>query len=147
MQVNMKFSLQLTKPPSEVFEYLSDPDKMPEWQESMKKIKSKKNTDAKGKLKHGAKVNEHRSIFGEDFDSEWEVTEFDQDKTLRLRVTSGPLPWETVYRLEPSQGGTLLSAEGVGDVGNVQMPLAVVQKNAQNTFEKDLNRLKKNVEK
>lgn len=148
MKVNMKHQLKLAKSPSEVFEYLSDPDKMPEWQESMKKVKGKSNATAKGKLKHSTKVKEGRNIFGQDFDSEWEVVEFEQDKKLRLRVTSGPMPWETVYHIEPDgNGGTLLTAEGEGDPGNVPMAPAAVQQTAQNTFEKDLKKLKKIIDK
>lgn len=142
MKVKLKHGVYVNKTPGEVFEFLSDPDKMTQWQSTMFEVKGKNKANAHGKLQRGTKVQDRRNVLGKELDSEWEVVDFDQDKRLVLRVTKGPaMPWETTYILEPLEGGTYLSAEGGGDLGNVPMSAITAHRSCQRLFEQDLSTL------
>ena len=141
MKIKLKHGLYLNKSPAEVFAFLCDPDLMLHWQSSMFEIKGKSKANAHGKLQKGTKVHDRRKVLGKEIDGEWEVVEFDQDKRLVLRVASGPVAWQTTYTLEPHEGGTFLSAEGGGDLGNVPVPPGAAHRSCQLLFQQDLNTL------
>jgi uncharacterized protein YndB with AHSA1/START domain len=141
MQVRVKHSVFVSKPPTDVFEYLSDQDRMPEWQSTNFKVKGVSKASAHGKLQHGTKVHDTRNVLGQEIDGEWEVFAFDQDKRLGLRVTQGPVPWEMTYTLEPLEGGTFLAADGGGDLGKVPMSAVAANRSCQRLLEKDLETL------
>jgi uncharacterized protein YndB with AHSA1/START domain len=142
MQVKVKHAVYVDKSPTEVFLFLSDHQKMPQWQSTNHKIKGATNTHPKhGRLQHGTKVQDTRNVLGKDIDGEWEVVAFDQDRRLVLRVAQGPVPWEMTYTLEPLENGTHLTAEGGGDMGNVPMSAAAANRSCQSLLEQDLRTL------
>ena len=140
-QIRVKHGIHVGKPPADVFAFLSDPDKMPQWQSTNFEVKGKSNAGGKGHLQHGTKVHDRRNVLGKQIDGEWEVVDLVQDKKLVLRVSQGPVPWEMTYTLEPLEGGTLLTAEGGGDIGNVPMSASAANNSCQSLLENDLRTL------
>jgi len=138
MQIRVKHGVYVNKRPADVFAYLSDPHKMPEWQSSNFKVTRTTNACTKGRLQHGTKVHDSRNVLGQEIEGEWEVVGFEQDKRLALRVTKGPVPWEMSYMLEPVESGTFLSAEGHGDLGKVPMSAAAANRSCHRLLEQDL---------
>lgn len=138
MKIRVKHGVFVNKTPTEVFEYLSDHDKMPQWQSTDFKVKGITKASAHGRLQHGSRVHDVRNVLGQEIDGEWEVFDFDPDKRLGLRVTKGPVPWEMVYSLEPLEGGTFLSADGGGDLGNIHLHAVAANRSCQRLLEKDL---------
>lgn len=141
MQIKLKHGIFVNKPPTAVFDYLSNPDNMLHWQSSMFEIKGKTKVSQHGKLQHGAKVHDRRKVLGKHIDAEWEVIDFVQDKKLVLRVSQGTTPWETTYVLEPHEGGTHLAVEGGGDLGPVPVSASAAHRTCQRMFEQDLTTL------
>ena len=138
MQIRLKYGVYVDKSPTEVFNFLADPDRMSEWQSSLFEVKGKKGMGGNGKLQKGAKVNDRRNVLGKEIDSEWEVSEIEQDKRLVLRLTAGLSNWETVYTLSPLDNGTYLTADGNGDLGDVPMSAVAAHRTCQRMFEDDL---------
>jgi uncharacterized protein YndB with AHSA1/START domain len=138
MQINVKYGIHVGKPPADVFAFLADPDKMPLWQSTNFQVKGKKQASGQGKLQRGTKVQDHRKVLGKDIDGEWEVIEHEQDKKLVLKVSQGPVPWQMTYTLAPADGGTFLSAEGGGDLGQVPMSSVAAARSCQRLLEQDL---------
>lgn len=138
MQVKVKHGIAVSKTPDVVFAFLSDPDKMPQWQSTNYEVKQKEKASKAGKLQHGTKVHDQRNVLGKKIDGSWEVAEYDQDKRLVLRVAEGPVPWQMTYTLESLEGGTYLSAEGGGDLGKVTMSAVAANRSCQRLLEQDL---------
>jgi uncharacterized protein YndB with AHSA1/START domain len=138
MQIKVKHGIQVGKPPATVFAFLSDPNKMPEWQSTNFEVADKKEAAGDGRLKAGTRVHDRRNVLGKQIDGEWEVAQYEKDKKLVLRVTKGPVPWEMTFTLEPLEGGTWLSAEGGGDLGELPMSAAAAGRSCQGLLEKDL---------
>lgn len=142
MQIKVKHGVYVNKSPADVFVFLSDPHKMPQWQSSDFKVRgTTKAHPQHGRLQHGTKVQDSRNVLGQEIDGEWEVVAFDQDKRLGLRVSQGPVPWEMTYTLEPLESGTFLSAEGGGDLGKVPMSAIAANRSCQRLLEQDLHTL------
>jgi uncharacterized protein YndB with AHSA1/START domain len=138
MQIKVKHGVQVAKPPAEVFAFLSDPSKMPQWQSTNFEMKDRKAATPQGTLKQGTRVSDRRNVLGKEIDGEWEVVQHDQDKRLVLKVTKGPVPWEMSYTLEPLEGGTFLTAEGGGDMGDLPMSSTAASHACQRLLEDDL---------
>lgn len=136
-QIKVKHGVHVNKPPAEVFAFLSDPDKMPQWQSSNFEVKGKSKASEKGKLQKGTKVHDRRNVLGKEIDGEWEVADVEQDRRLVLRVANGPVPWEMTYTLEAMEGGTYLSAEGGGSL-DVKIAPAAANRSCQRLLEQDL---------
>jgi len=142
MQIKVKHGIYVNKSPADVFVYLSDHQKMPQWQSTNTKIRGvTKAHPQHGRLQHGTKVQDSRNVLGQQIDGEWEVVAFDQDRNLGLRVSQGPVSWEMTYTLEPHESGTFLSAEGAGDLGNVPMSTDAANRSCQSLLEQDLRTL------
>jgi uncharacterized protein YndB with AHSA1/START domain len=148
LRVKLKYGVYVEKSPAEVFSFLCDADRMTEWQSSMFEVKGKARLSDQGQLQRGTRVQDRRNVLGKELDSEWEVAEMEQNKRLVLRVTEGPAkPWETVYTLEEMNGGTYLSADGGGNLGQVPMSSSAAHAACQRMFEQDLRTLVDIIEK
>jgi len=139
-KIAVRHSVQVSKPPNYVFEYISDPEKMPEWQAISFDAKGQQH---RGPLKKGEKAEHHGNIFGKKLDVEWEMADSEQDKRLVLAITKGPIDWKVTFTLQPNANGTLLTGEGGGDLGKLALPDQEVQTAAQRMFENDLETLAK----
>jgi uncharacterized protein YndB with AHSA1/START domain len=141
MQIRVKHGIALEKSPAHVFAFLSDPDKMPQWQSTNFGVKEKTRAAGDGKLQHGTRVHDVRNVLGKEIDGEWEVVEHEKDKKLVLRVSKGPVPWEMTYTLEPMEGGTWLTAEGGGDLGKGPLSPVAASRACEGLLYNDLSTL------
>jgi uncharacterized protein YndB with AHSA1/START domain len=63
--IRIEFSIDVDRPPSEVFAYLTDAENLPQWQSSAVEA------HWEGEKKRGARVKEARKFLGRRMDSEW----------------------------------------------------------------------------
>ena len=68
--MRMEHMVVIQRPPGEVFAYLTDVSKLPEWQSSASEA------SVEGEMGLGARVHEVRSLLGRRAESTLEVTEF-----------------------------------------------------------------------
>lgn len=135
--VRIEFSIDVDRPPSEVFAYLTDAESLPEWQSSAVEA------HWEGEKTSGARVKEVRKFLGRRMESELEVAEYEPDRRFALKVLSGPVPFSAQHTLEPRNGGTRLTFVGEGEPGGFfKLAEPIVARTAERQFKSDFETLK-----
>ena len=135
--VRVDAEVVINRPASEVFSYLTDPEKAPEWQSSLIEA------HADGPMQVGTKVTEVRKFLGRRMESALEVTEYEPDRKFSLRILSGPVPFEAEHTLESEDGRTRLKWVGTGEPGGFfKLAEPLVARQAQRQFRGDFETLR-----
>src|SRR5919205_769589 len=99
--VRFELAVEIAKPVHEVWEYLTDPENVPEWQTSA--VSSHQLSD--GPIGVGTHLADERRFLGRRARSEVEVTEFEPERLFTLHGISGPVRFTVRHRLEERGGG------------------------------------------
>jgi uncharacterized protein YndB with AHSA1/START domain len=135
--VRVEFTVRVKRPPSEVFEYLTDIPNLPEWQSSAIEA------SADGPMGIGTRITEVRKFLGRRMESMLEVTEYEPDSRFSLKTLSGPVPFEAHHTLRAANGGTSLTFVGEGEPGGFfKLAEPLVAKQAERQFKGDFETLK-----
>jgi uncharacterized protein YndB with AHSA1/START domain len=135
--VRIEFSIDVDRPPSDVFAYLTDAESLPQWQSSAVEA------HWEGEKARGAHVKEVRKFLGRRMESDLEVTEYEPDRRFALKVLSGPVPFSVQHTLEPRNGGTRLTFVGEGEPGGFfKLAEPIVARTAERQFKSDFETLK-----
>src|SRR5205085_12143675 len=120
--VRFELSVEIARPVHEVWEYLIDPENVPEWQASA--LSSHQISD--GEMCVGTHLQDERRFLGRRARSEVEVTEFEPERLFTLHGILGPV-WVTVrHHLEQRCDGTHLQIVAVTDTGGIGRHLLYV---------------------
>jgi uncharacterized protein YndB with AHSA1/START domain len=139
--MRMEHSVVIQRPPSEVFAYLTDVERLPEWQASANEVRPE------GELGLGTRIHEVRTFLGRRAESTLEVIEFEPDRKFSLRVVSGPLPFEVRHTLTPENAGTRLDWVGEADTSRFPgIAVRMVAGAVEGQFKADFERLKRLLE-
>jgi uncharacterized protein YndB with AHSA1/START domain len=111
--VRAEESIFVERPVEEVFAYLTDLERVPEWQTNVLFLQ----LQSSGSLRPGAQLVELRKFLGRKVESVVEVTEFEPPHRYTIKVQSGPIPFEISNVLSESGGGTRLDASVEGEPG------------------------------
>ena len=113
MRVAETFSV--ARPPEVVFDYVSDPSKLVDWQTAH--ISAEQLTDGPPGL--GTRVRERtKPPGGKEFEQMVEYAEFDRPRRLRVHVVEGPYPIDGTWTFEPEgERGTRVRFTAEGQVG------------------------------
>jgi carbon monoxide dehydrogenase subunit G len=133
---------EIARPPAEVFAYLTDVQRLPEWQSSAVSAEV-----ADCHVRQGARIKERRTFMGRDIRTELEVTAYDPPHRFDVTSCGGPVAFGIHHRLEPSPRGTRLQVEVEVKV-SAMMRIAAqgALKLAEREFRADFERLKKILE-
>jgi carbon monoxide dehydrogenase subunit G len=136
------FTIDITRPPKDVFALLTDIDRLPEWQTSAV------SATVDGELKAGATIGLQRRFMGRDVAAKDEVTVYEPPRRFDVKSRSGsPAPYEIHHTLEPSNGGTRLRVEADVKLGTMMRVAArPMLKAAEREFQSDFERLKELIE-
>jgi carbon monoxide dehydrogenase subunit G len=139
-----ELSVEIAKPVHEVWEYLTDPENVPEWQSSA--VSSHQVSD--GPMGVGTRLEDERRFLGRRARSEVEVTEFEPERLLTLHGLSGPVRFTVRHRLGERNGGTRLDVEAEADPGSGIGRLArpMIERAAAHELKGDFQRLKRKLE-
>jgi uncharacterized membrane protein len=138
-------SIEITRPPEEVFAYLDDLSRHNEWQEQIVSVR----VDSDGPTSVGTRATETRRAGGREQTLTYEVTEHDPPRLFGFHGVDGPIRPVGRGIVEPVGGGqrskiTLeLDFEGHG-FGKLLRPLVLWQ--ARKQVPKDHERLKQQLE-
>jgi uncharacterized protein YndB with AHSA1/START domain len=139
--LRIEFTLEIERAATEVFAYLADVEKLPEWQSSA--LESR----ADGPMEEGARISERRRLLGRDRQTELEVTAFEPPRRLTLRSLSGPVRFTVDHELAEDGGGTLLRFTAEAEPGSfLKLAEPVLRRTAEQEFCKDFERLKEILE-
>lgn len=85
--IEFGFAVDVARPPEKVFAYLSDPEKLSEWQGAAEVTQL---TD--GPVGPGTRFREVHVAMGRRMESVTEFAEYEPPRRLRVRIVEGPLP-------------------------------------------------------
>lgn len=116
--IDFAFRVDIGRPAHEVFSYLTDPDRLPEWQGSAGVVRL-----TPGPVRAGTRLREVRSLLGRRVESITEVTAYEPDRRFAVRILSGPAPVADRWTLEAIPGATRLHFSTTGWAPLVLRPL------------------------
>ena len=139
--IRIEHSLEISRPPEEVFALLVDLDRLPDWQSSAIEAR------ADEPLALGSLVHEKRRFLGRELADELEVVAFDPPRRLVLRSQGGPVKLTIDHELQPNGGGTRLTVVASGKPGGL-MKFAgpMIERTAREEIRADFARLKELLE-
>ena len=139
--VRIELTIDVARPAEDVFAYLVDLDRLPEWQESA--VESR----ADEPLAEGVRIFECRRALGREVHSELEVTEFEPSRRLMLKTLKGPVRFTVDHRLAESDGGTRLTVVAQGKAGGLmRLGEPMLARTVEAEMRKDFDRLKELLE-
>jgi carbon monoxide dehydrogenase subunit G len=109
MRIEQTFTV--ARPPEAVFDYLTDPSKLAEWQTAKTSVELL--TD--GPPRRGSRIRErNKAPGGKEFEQVVEFTEFDRPRRVHTHIVEGPYPVDGTWTFEPGGAGTRVQfvAEG-----------------------------------
>jgi uncharacterized protein YndB with AHSA1/START domain len=136
--------VEVARPADEVFAYVTDPDKFPEWQANLV------GGHMEGETVVGAKCVTRRKIGGAERDIVSEVTILDPPRAWAVHGIDGPIRSTVKVTVEPIAGRTAskvtidLDFEGYG-IGKLLVPL-MVKPQSRKEMQHNMARLKANLE-
>jgi uncharacterized protein YndB with AHSA1/START domain len=135
---------EIARPPTEVFEYVTDPGKLATWQTNT--ISAVAEDDQPVTL--GTRVREvHRAPGGKQLASLVEVSEYEPDRVFALRMLEGALPIHARITFEPTELGTRLQLDAHGQPsGLMRIARPVLQLTLKRQFAGYCARLKQVLE-
>ncbi len=98
-----------------MFDYLTTPEKTPEWQESVTEAM----VVSDGPIGLDTKVKVSRRFIGQSITLILETTEFVPNERFSFKTESGPVPLEGTVQLELTDLGTKVTFTVSGDPGGV----------------------------
>jgi uncharacterized protein YndB with AHSA1/START domain len=138
-------TVEIAKPPEEVFAYVTDPSHLPEWQASAVSVK---NQDVPVHV--GSRVVVTRRAGPREMDMTVEIDEYNPPTTWGVRGVDGPVRGNVKGRIEPLDNGARsrvtinLDFEGHG-IGKLLVPL-IVRRQAQKEMPQNAQTLKHQLE-
>jgi uncharacterized membrane protein len=139
--VRIDFTVEVAVPPDELFAWLIDLERLPDWQTSA--IES----HADGPVELGTRIRERRHVLGRDVRSELEVTAFEPGRRLTLKALDGPVRFTVDHELSANGGTTVLHVLAEAKPGGF-MKLAgpMLARTAEEQMRSDFERLRGLVE-
>ena len=137
-------SVEIARPPEEVFSYVTDPSRLAEWQESVV------STRVEGAPAVGSRVAVTRRVGRVERTMTSELTQLSPPRSWAVRGVDGPVRGNVNGTIEPLDGGARsrvaieLAFEGHG-IGKLLVPL-VVRRQARKEMPINLQTLKKRLE-
>ena len=139
-------SIEVSRPPQEVFAYVTDPSRMAEWQESLISARA----EGGGPPAVGSKAVMTRRVGRSERTMTMQLTNFSPPRSWAARGIDGPIRAIVNGTVEPLDGETgsrvslELDFEGHG-LGKLLVPL-VVRRQAQGELPRNLRSLKERLE-
>jgi uncharacterized membrane protein len=136
--IRFEFTIEIGRPPSEVFAFVTDAGRLPEWQSSCSEAAW---LDEVGV---GAHVREVRRFLGRRLEIEQEVTAYEPDRRFALKsLAGGPFPLAAEMTFEPADGGTRLTFSGEADPGGFfRLAESLVARTAERQIRGDFETMK-----
>jgi uncharacterized protein YndB with AHSA1/START domain len=137
-------SIEILRRPEDVFAYVTDPSRLPEWQESVVSAR------AEGPVGVGCKTTVTRRVGRMERTMASEITELAPPRRWRVRGLDGPIRGDVEGTVEPlgdgdrSRATISLDLKGHG-IGKLLLPL-FVRRQAQTEMPKNMETLRKNLE-
>jgi uncharacterized protein YndB with AHSA1/START domain len=139
--IAVEHTVEVDRPIDEVFAYLVDVERLPEWQAGVSEVR------ADGPIEQGARFRDVREFMGRRASSTLEVTAFEPPRRFAVRVVDGPIAYEIDHGLEESNGRTSVTFSGRGETSRVpRLMRGMVERAVERQLAKDADALKRVLE-
>jgi uncharacterized membrane protein len=139
--VKIDFTVEVERAAQEVFDYMIDLARLPEWQSSMVE------SHAEGPLAEGVRIAERRRVLGREVENELEVTAFEPPRRFALKALKGPVRFTVDHRLVENGSSTLVHVVANADPGTfMKLAEPLLARRAEQELRSDFDRLKEIVE-
>jgi uncharacterized protein YndB with AHSA1/START domain len=133
-------TVEIPRPPAEVFPWLLDEDKVPRWTGHLETYARLDD----GALGRGSRVRQVLDVSGRRIDVELEITSYDPPSGAETRFSTNGIEVVNAYALEPAGAGTRLTqsvdARPSGLTARLLVP--IVQPRLEEKLTQDLERLR-----
>ena len=109
--VKVEISLHINRPVADVFKYMNDPTRMPEWNSTIEEA-----TPSETPVKVGTRVRSRLRMLGRKIDGTYEVVELEPN-TRVVNKSDEPFPWKAIITFQSENGGTRLVSAAEGELG------------------------------
>jgi carbon monoxide dehydrogenase subunit G len=134
---SLSHSIDISRPPEEVFPWLLEEDKVPQWTSDLDRY------EVVGELGVGARAVQTLSLAG-GLRLDLEITRYEPPRGAETRFETNGVKLTSAYELTPNGGGTRLTqtldAKAGGITGRMLIP--VVQGRLEKKLTEDLDRLR-----
>ena len=133
-------TISVPKPPAEVFPWLLDEDKVPQWTGRLQEYE----VLGEGTLGPGAKIRQVLTVSGQELDLELEIVRYEPPGFAESRFSTNGLDVVTTYKLREAGDGTELtqSLEGKAASFKARLLVPIVQPKLEGKLTEDLERLR-----
>ena len=135
--LRVELTVEIARPATEVFGYLTDVEKLPEWQSSVVSVRAEEEP-----LCEGAHIVEQRAFLGREAETELEVTAYEPGRRFALRSLRGPVELSIDHELHEADGSTRLQVTATARPGRLlRFAGRVVEARARQELHRDFERL------
>jgi uncharacterized protein YndB with AHSA1/START domain len=139
--VRIDFTIAIERPAQEIFDYLIDVDRLPDWQSTAVE------SHADAPLAEGVRIRERRRAMGREIENELEVTAFEPPTRLTLTALKGPVKFTVDHQLAEADGATSVRVVAEGKVGRLmKLGEPMLTRTAEQELRGDFGRLKELLE-
>jgi uncharacterized protein YndB with AHSA1/START domain len=133
-------TVSISKPPAEVFPWLLEVDKVPQWTTRLQEY----GVIGDGALGPGARIRQVLTVGGRPLDVEIEITRYEPPGYAESRFSTNGMDVQTTYALREAAGGTQLTQtlEGKANSFAARVLVPVVQPKLEAKLTEDLERLR-----
>ncbi len=137
--ITIEHSVVISRPVQEVFAFLTEHEHDTEWRSGLVEWKG----TSEGPTQVGSTSSEVLQFLGRRMETSYEITEYEENKLIGFKTTSGPIPMEGSYSVESIEAGTKLSFKISGEPGGLfKLAEPLVARTAKRQIETDFNNLK-----
>jgi uncharacterized membrane protein len=143
--IKFHIPIEIERPLHEVFGYVTDPEKLSSWQTNTVSV-AMEGGEAFGL---GARIREtHRAPGGRELHSVVEISQYEPDRRVELRIVEGPLPVDGLFVFTPSEAGaTRVELFGTGrPSGAMRLATPLLKLAVRRQFRDNLRALKRLME-
>jgi carbon monoxide dehydrogenase subunit G len=133
-------TVEIPRPPAEVFPWLLDEDKVPRWTGQLETYERLDD----GALGRGSRVRQVLDVSGRRIDVELEITGYDPPTGAETRFSTNGIEVVNAYALEASGTGTRLTQSVDAKAGGftARLLIPIVQPRLEEKLTQDLERLR-----
>lgn len=141
--ISIYLSTLILRPVWEVFDFITTPENNPQWQYgSLESVKL-----SAGEMQVGTVFGSFGHFMGRRIQSDFEVTEFESNRSYGFDTISGPIQLQTSYSFEAVKGGTnVIITSLINPGGFFKMVDSIVARVARKQYKENLMRLKELIE-
>jgi carbon monoxide dehydrogenase subunit G len=132
--VKVEQSIEIARPPEEVYAVIADLERGPEWQPSLVRVDAVRGTEV-------------RRIGGQEREARFEITRDEPPRLFEIVSHGGPVRARASFELEPLDGGTRVRFSLVLELGGaLRVAGRMIRGRAEHEARENLERLKKLLE-